>query len=168
MTNNLFSLTLSDINNYYCSEPQTITGAILSNDLLYSYANGSTSMTTNSPSVPSFSYEFTKHQLGIDTDLLIHDIASATLLSRVAKIVIIFGTDFDITEAICSSVGYSCSIASGQISFAVSSLSNLSTITVKNIVAPSLSPSTTIKLSTYSTTSYLIDTISTIVWSANC
>lgn len=56
MINNTFSLVLSNMGNFYSYEPQNIKGAIMSNDLLYFYANGSTTSTTSQSSIPSFGY----------------------------------------------------------------------------------------------------------------
>ena len=95
---------------FYSYETFKISGAVMSNDLLYFYSNGSFELTNQRPSNPSFVYSFTKRQLSTITDLMISNFTSATVVSYIGSIVLRFGSDFDISSATCVNSAYNCSI----------------------------------------------------------
>jgi hypothetical protein len=101
-------------------------------------------------------------------DLIISNLSSATLSSRVGKVRLVFGSDFNLTLLVCSPLGYTCLVSGSQIDLTVTTLGSLPTITISNIVSPSLSPSTKISLLTYTQSDYLIDQSQSILWSASC
>lgn len=140
----------------------------MSSNLLYFYANGSATLTTNLPSSPSFYFQFTKYELKTQTDLIVNNISSATLIERVALVRLVFGSDFDLTTVSCAPLGYTCTVNGSQIDLTVSTPGTLPSITIQHIVSPSLSPSTKISLLTFTINNYLIDSSQTIIWTAAC
>lgn len=126
-------------------------------------------MVNQVPSYPSFTYAFTVYELQAKTDLIISNITSATAAQRIALIQLTFGTDFGIALIDCSNnPGYTCVIDGKLVKLSVNTLGIINSILVKNLIAPSNSPSTTISFATYSSSGYLIDQNSIIVWNAAC
>jgi len=81
---------------------------------------------------------------------------------------ITFGSDFILSSSSCSNIGYTSIISGNQVTFTVTNQSNLPSITIYSILTPTLSPSTSVTLSTYSSSGYLIDQNSIIVWTVKC
>jgi len=166
--NSSFQLNLPNFTNYFSYQPISLQAAIMSNDLIYDYANGSLIKANQQPSTPSFIYSFTNYELSTFTDLLIANLTSGTVSSNIFSIIITFGADFTLTSSNCTSNGYSCVILNNQVTFVVSNPGTLAMLTIKNIITPSLSPSTAISLSTYSSNGYLIDQNSIMIWAIIC
>jgi hypothetical protein len=143
---NSWSLSLPSFGNFYSLQPQSWRGAVMSNDLLYLHANATATLTTSTPSTLVYSYTFTKQQLATATDLLVSGLTSATLWTNVGSIVLSFGSDFDLSGVTCINVGYVCTNSSSQFTLVVSTAGSLSSITIKNVLTPALSPSTNITL----------------------
>ncbi len=140
----------------------------MTHDSLFTYAIGSFSLTNEVPSFPSFSYAFTVYELQANTDLIISNITSATMAQRVSLIEITFGPDFNISSINCDNPGYTYLIDGLMVKLNVANAGILNPFSLKNIIAPSNSPSTNISFATYSSNGYLIDQNSIIVWKASC
>ena len=168
LANSSYMLTIANMTNFYSREPQTILGAIMSNDLLYLHANHSVRVTTTTASTATYLHSFTVYQLVQPTSLTVSNITLPAVPSKVATIVFTFGNDFGITSVTCANSGYSCANTSSVLTLTNTNPTALQTITIGNILAPALSPSTPITIEIYSGTGYLIARGASIVWSASC
>lgn len=140
----------------------------MSGDLLYYYGNGSFNMANTRPSQPNYSFSFTHYSLNELTNLLLNNISSATSFSHITKIILVFGSDFNLTSVDCINTGFTCSIISNQISLIINATSTTSSFTIRNIITPKIAPSTTISFTTYSSNNYIIDYGQTIKWNILC
>jgi proprotein convertase subtilisin/kexin type 5 len=168
MVNNKFTLNLPNFTFFYSYEPISFQAAIMSNDLLFNYANGSFATTNQVPSYPSFAFAFTNYELQSSTDLLISNITSGTIAQRIALIQLTFGTDFNISLIDCTNSGFTCSVVDRMVQLRINNLGNFSSFSIKNLITSANSPSTSVAFATYSSTGYLIDQNSIIIWKAAC
>ncbi len=81
---------------------------------------------------------------------------------------LIFGSDFNTAVLGCLNNGYTCSINGSVVVVSMSSIANLTAITITNLITPFSSISTVVSLSTYSSNGYLIGQSMNIVWQAAC
>ena len=160
-------LTLANFVHYFSLEAITIDATVKSNDQLYDYSAGSTTLTNTGSSVPGFSYSFTTTQLSTSTDLMLSNITSATASGNIATLTLTFGTDWDLSSATCVNSDYNCSIAGNLVTLTPTS-NALTSFVIRSITSPGLSPATTVAYATLSATNFLIDQAATISWSTNC
>lgn len=168
MTSGICTLSLANFTNFYSYEPVYYQAAIMSNDLLFGYANGSFSTINQSPSFPSFVYAFTNTQLQSSTDLIISNITSATTTQRISMIQLTFGNDFSLSLLNCTNPGYSCQVNGMIVQLTVTNAGSISSFSLQGIISPINAESTAVSFSTFSSTGYLIDQSAVIVWKASC